>query len=321
MLVNTDGPAHRRLRRLVNPAFSPAAVDAARPMIQAAVDRLQDRAGASERLDVVSDYATPLPTFVICELLGIPAADRPSLRTWSDQAAKLLGATHGASPSEATAANEAVLHLERCFLRLIAGRRRRPGDDLLSLLIRGEEEGRMTAEELSAQCQMLLVGGHLTLIDQLSNAIYALLTHPEQLRRLRQDPALIGPAVEEALRYDPPLTFVHRVAAADLELGGARVSKGERVLLALAAASRDPGVFPDPDAFDIGRAGARHLSFGSGPHACAGGGLARLELEAALLTLFRRRPRLALDPGNTPRRRSGSLMFRGFQTLPVLTSL
>jgi cytochrome P450 len=320
MMVHTDGLAHRRLQRLVNPAFSPAAVDAARPMIEAAVDRLLDRIGASTRLDIVSDYAGLLPTFVICELLDIPAADRPSLRTWSDRAARLLGATHGASSSEASAANEAVLHLESYFLRLIAGRRRRPGDDLLSLLIRGEEEGRMTAEELSAQCQMLLVGGHLTLIDQLSNASYAFLTHPEQLGKLRRDPALIGPALEEVLRYDSPLTFVHRVAAADLELGGERISKGERVLLALAAANRDPEVFPDPDAFDIGRAGARHLSFGPGPHACAGGGLARLELEAALWTLFRRLPRLALDPEDPPRRRTGSLMFRGFQALPVLTS-
>jgi cytochrome P450 PksS len=320
MMVNADGPAHRRLRRLVNPAFTPAAVDAARPMIQAAVDRLVDRAGASARLDLVADYAEALPTFVICELLGIPAGDRPSLRTWSDTAAKLLGATRGASSAEASAANGAVLDLERYFLRLIAERRGRPGDDLLSLLIRGEAEGRMTAEELSAQCQMLLVGGHLTPIDQLANAAHALLTHPEQLRTLRLDPALIAPAIEEVLRYDPPLTFVHRVAAADPELGGARISKGERVLLALAAANRDPAAFPDPDAFDIGRAGARHLSFGSGPHACAGGGLARLELEVALLTLFRRLPRLALDPEDPPRRRPGALMFLGFQTLPVLTS-
>jgi cytochrome P450 len=265
MMVNRDGPAHHRLRRLVNPAFNPAAVDAARPMVQAAVDGLLDRAGGAPRLDVVADLAEPLPTQVICELLGVPGEDRRSLRTWSDRAATLLGATRGASPSEASAANAAVLDLERYFRRLIAARRRRPGDDLLSLLIRGEEDGRMTAEELSAQCQMLLVGGHLTLIDQLANAAHALLTHREQLRKLRHDPALVGPALEEVLRYDPPLTFVHRVAAADLELGGAWIAKGERVLLALAAANRDPEMFPNPDAFDSGRAGVRHLSFGSGP--------------------------------------------------------
>jgi cytochrome P450 len=320
MMVNRDGAGHHRLRRLINPGFAPAVIDTARPMIQSAVDRLLDRAEGRDRLDVVADYAEPLPTSVICELLRIPAEDRPALRTWSDNAARLLGATHGASGSTARTANDAVIHLERYFVRLIEERRRRPGDDLLSLLIRGEEEGRMTPEELSSQCQMLLVGGHLTLIDQLCNAVHAFLTHPEQLRRLRLDPSLIGSAIEEILRYDPPVTSVHRVAATDFELGGAPIRKGDRVLLCLAAANRDPEAFADLDAFDIGRAGNRHLSFGSGPHACAGGGLARTELEIALLTLFRRLPRLALDPEDPPRRRTGSLMFRGFDSLPVLTS-
>jgi cytochrome P450 len=178
----------------------------------------------------------------------------------------------------------------------------------------------MTAAELSAQCQMLLIGGHLTLIDQLCNAVHALLVHSGQLERLRSDPALIGSAIEEALRYDPSVSFVHRVAAADLELGGVAIREGDRVLLCLAAANRDPEAFADPDAFDIGRAGARHLSFGAGPHACAGSGLARLELEVALPSLLRRLPRLALDPHDPPRRRPGSPMFRGFQALPVLTS-
>jgi cytochrome P450 len=320
MMVNMDGPAHHRLRRLVSPAFTPAAIDAARPMIQSAVDRLLDRAAGLDRLDVVADYAEPLPTLVICELLGIPAEDRPTLRSWSDNAAKLMGATHGASGSTARTANDTVVNLERYFLRLIEDRRRRPGDDLLSLLIRGEEDGRMTSEELSSQCQMLLVGGHLTLIDQLCNAVHAFLIHPGQLRRLRLDPSLIGSAIEEVLRHDPPLTFVHRVAAADFELGGAAIRKGDRVLLCLAAANRDPEAFADPDAFDIGRAGNRHLSLGAGPHACAGGGLARAELEIALSTLIRRLPGLALDPEDPPRRRPGSPMFRGFHSLPVLTS-
>jgi cytochrome P450 PksS len=319
MMVNMDGPAHHRLRRLITPAFSPSAIDLARPMIQAAVERLADHVGALRRFDVVADYAAPLPTLVICELLGIPAADRQSLRRWSDEAARLLGATHGASQSTAYAANDAVIHLENYFLRLIAERRSQPGQDLLSLLIRGEKKGLITPEELSSQCQMLLVGGHLTLIDQLSNAVHALLRHPAQLQKLRHEPALIGPAIEEVLRYDPPVTFVHRVASAELEISGALIARGERVLLCLAAANRDPAGFPDPDAFDIERTGTRHLSFGSGPHACLGAGLARMELEIALATLFRRLPRLSVDPRNPPRRRD-SLMFRGFDSLPLLIS-
>jgi cytochrome P450 PksS len=166
---------------------------------------------------------------------------------------------------------------------------------------------------------MLLVGGHLTRIAQLANAVNALLGHPEQVQKLRSDPSLIGSAVDEVLRYDPPVTFVHRIAAIDLELGGVPIGRGQRILLCLEAADRDPAEFPDPDAFDITRTGSRHLSFGSGPHACAGTGLARLELEIALFALFRLLPHLAIDPENPPRRRRDSLMFRGFQTLPVLT--
>jgi cytochrome P450 len=320
MMVHMDGPAHHRLRRLVNPALTLAKIDVVRPMIQAAVDRLLDRVEGRDRLDVVADYAEPLPTFVICELLGIPADDRPSLRAWSDGAAKLLGATHGASGFTARMANDAVLHLERYFLRLIKERRKRPGDDLLSLLIRGKEEGRMTPEELSSQCQMLLVGGHLTLIDQLCNAVHTLLIHPGQLEELRSDSSLVGSAIEEVLRYDPPVSFVHRVAAENLELDGVEIRKGDRLLLCLAAANRDPEAFADPDVFDIGRAGNRHLSFGAGPHACAGGGLARTEPEISLLALFRRLPRLALDPEDPRRRRSSSSMFRGFGSMPVRTS-
>jgi cytochrome P450 PksS len=320
MMVNSDGPGHLRLRRLINPGFAPLVVNAARPMIQGAVDRLLDRAEASQGFDVVADFAAPLPTLVICELLGIPEPDLLALRTWSDCAAKLLGATHGASAAEVRTANDAVVNLERYFVGLIETRRRRLGDDLLSLLIRGEGNGLMTPEELSAQCQMLLVGGHLTLIDQLANAVHALITHPDQLQELRREPALIASAIEEALRYDPPLSFVHRVAAEDLELGGAQIRRTERVLLALAAANRDPEAFPDPDRFDIRRDGNRHLSFGSGPHACAGAGLARIELEIALLSLFGRLPLLAIDPEKPPRRRCESLMFRGFHDLPVITS-
>ena len=261
-----------------------------------------------------------MPTLVICELLGIPAEDRLALRTWSDDASKLFGASPGLSPAIARAANDAAVRLERYFLGLIEERLRRPGDDLLSLLLRVREEMRMTAEDVSGQCQMLLVGGHLTMIDQLSNAVHDLLRHPEQLRSFRDDPSRVGGAIEEVLRHDPPVSFVHRVAAEGLEIGGKRVRAGDRVLLGLAAANRDPEVFPDPDTFDIGRAVNRHLSFGSGAHACMGGGLARRELEIALVTLFRRLPRLGLDPESPPRRRREPWMLRGFHCLPVAAS-
>jgi cytochrome P450 PksS len=199
-------------------------------------------------------------------------------------------------------------------------RGRRPGDDLISVLVASREEGRLTAAEVSAQCQLLFSAGHQTVIYQLCNAVHAFLSHLGQLRRLQADPSLIGPAVEESFRYDPAVAFLPKVAAADLEIGGRPISEGQVVLLGIAAANRDPEVFPDPDRCDVGRAARPHVSFGTGAHACLGMGLARLELEVALLTLFRQFPCLRLDPADPPRRRCETLMFRGFELLPVVAS-
>jgi cytochrome P450 PksS len=320
MMINKEGPEHLRLRRLVQHGFAPSRLNAARPLIQKAVDGLLDRATASGRLDVVADYAGPLPTLVICELMGIPAGDGSLLRQWSEAKGKFRGLSRGDVDAVARAANDATVNLESYFLGLVEERRRRPGDDLLSVLSAGHEEGRLTAAEVSAQCQLLFSAGHQTLIDMLCNAVHAFLRHPGQLRALRDGPYLIGPAVEEVLRFDPSVAFMHRVAAADLEVGGRGIRSGQLVLLGIAAANRDPDVFADPDRLDIRRAAKPHVSFASGAHACLGMGLARLELEVALLTLFRRFPDLRLDPGDLPRRRCETLIFRGFATLPTVTS-
>jgi cytochrome P450 len=320
MMINKEGPEHLRLRRLVQYVFAPDRLHAARPRIQKVVDGLLDRAGASRRLDVRADYAEPLPTLVICELMGVSAEDGPALRHWSEAKGRFRGRSHGNIDAVARAANDATLNLERYFLALAEERLRRPGDDLVSVLAAGHEEGRLTAAEVSAQCQLLFSAGHQTMIDLLCNAVHALLSHPGQLRGLRDDPSLVGPAVEEVLRYDPPVSFLHRVAAADLEVGGRAIRQGQVALLGVAAANRDPAVFADADRFDIRRAGKPHVAFATGAHACLGMGLARLELEVALLTLFRRFPYLRLDPGNPPRRRCDMLFFRGFDRFPTLTS-
>jgi cytochrome P450 PksS len=319
MMINKDGPEHLRLRRLAQHGFTPGRLAAARPRIQKVVDGLLRPAHASGRLDVVTEFAEPLPTLVICELMGIPAEDGPLLRRWSEAKGRFRGLGL-ADLVAAGAANVAAVNLERYFLRLVEERRRRPGDDLLSVLAAGHEEGRLSDAELVAQCQLLFSAGHQTLIDQLANAVHALLCHPGQLRSLLADPALVGPAVEEALRYDPPVLFVPRVAAADVEVGGRRVWAGEVVLLGLGAANRDPEVFAAPDRFDVGRAARTHLAFASGAHACLGMGLARLELEVAVGTLFARYPYLRLDPANLARRRCETLTFRGFHVLPTRTA-
>jgi cytochrome P450 PksS len=319
MVINKEGAEHLRLRRLVQHGFSPARLHAARPLIEKAVDELLDRVGDWGRLDIVADYAEPLPTLVICALMGIPAEDGPTLRQWSEAKGKFRGLSRG-ELAVAREANDAAVHFERYFLGLVEERRRRPGDDLVSVLVAGHEEGRLTGAEVSAQCQLLFSAGHQTLIYQLCNAVHALLSHPEQLGRLRGHPALLGPAVEEALRYDPSVAFLHKVAAADLEVGGQVIRQGHSVLLGIAAANRDPEVFADPDRFDVRRVARPHVAFATGPHACLGMGLARLELEVALVALLERFPHLRLDPGHPPRRHLQTLVFRGFEALPVVTS-
>jgi cytochrome P450 PksS len=320
MMINKEGAEHLRLRRLVQHGFTPAQINAARPMIQKVVDGILDRAGGSGGLDIVTEYAEPLPTLVICELMGIPAEDGDTLRRWAEANGKFRGLSRGDVEAAAREANEATVQTERYFLDLVEQRRRRPGDDLVSVLVAGHEEGRLSAAEVSAQCRLLFGAGHQTLIDQVCNGVHAFLSHPEQLRLLQADPALIGRAVEEVLRYEPSVAFQHKVAAVDLEIGGQVIREGEAVLLGIAAANRDPEVFADPDRFDIRRVARPHLSFATGPHACLGMGLARVELEVALPTLFRRFGSLCLDPEGAPRRHRATLFFRGFDALPVVTS-
>jgi cytochrome P450 len=320
MMVNKEGAEHLRLRRLVQHAFAPARLAAARRHIEAAVDGLLDRAATSGLWDIAADYAEALPTLVICALMGIPAEDGPTLRTWSEAKGKFRGLSHGDVVAAARAANDATVNFERYMLDLLKERRRRPGDDLISVLAAAHDEGRLTDAEVSAQCSLIFSAGQQTLIDQLCNAVHAFLSHPEQLQTLLAEPFRIDQAVEEVLRYEPSVAFMNRAAAADLELGGRAIRKGESVLLGIAAANCDPAVFAAPDCFDIGRASKPHIAFASGAHTCLGMGLARLELEVALLTLFQRFPYLRFNPDRPPRRRWETLFFRGFATLPVVTA-
>jgi cytochrome P450 PksS len=268
-------------------------------------------------MDVVAEVAQPFPAIIIAELFGIPEADRPRFQTWADAMAKFFGAALGNPEENARAANDGAVQLEQYFLELLRKRGNKPGTDLMGLFIAGQNEGRLTPEEVCHQCILLLNAGHVTTIDQLANAVYALLTHPDQCKRLRAEPALAKSAVEEVLRFDPAVPLIHRIALEDLEIRGKVIRKGQVVYLGIAAANRDPAVFRDPDRFDIGRPNNRHLAFAEGPHICLGAGLARRELEIGLATLSRRMPRLRLDEERPPRRRCESLVFKGFHTLPV----
>ncbi len=311
-----DGAEHHRLRVLGNRGFTPSVMERARPMVEGVVNDLLDKVQAKGQMDAIADFAQPLPAVAIAELFGIPASDRDLFQTWSDDVAKFFGGTHGDPATDGRAANDGMLALEDYFLRLIEKRRPAPGHDLVSLLLAGQAEGKLSAEEVSAQCILILIAGHVTTIDQMGNALSAFLQHPEQWKKLRDDPTRIATAVEEAIRYDPAAPFTHRIAIKETRIGDKTIKPGDVVYVGLAAGNRDPAAFPNPDTFDIARSPNEHLSFAVGPHVCLGAGLARRELAIGIAALAKRMPNLrpAAEP---PRRRCESLVFRGFHTLPV----
>jgi cytochrome P450 len=301
-----DPPDHTRLRRLVSKAFTPRTVERLRPRVQALVDELLDAVVPTGSIELVEDLAYPLPVQVISELLGVPPEDHERFKGWSRDLARGLDPDFILPPEVLERRKEAIDAFSAYFLELIAERRRVPQDDLLSALVAAEDEGdRLTEQELLSTCTLLLVAGHETTVNLIANGTLALLRHPDQLQRLRQEPSLARSAVEELLRYDPPVQMTGRVA----------LEKGAFALLLLASANRDPAAFPEPDRLDLGRIDNHHLSFGFGTHFCLGAPLARLEGEVVLTTLVRRCPDLALAT-DTPRYKE-NLILRGLEALPL----
>jgi cytochrome P450 len=315
-MLDRDPPDHTRLRGLVSRAFTPRVVEGLRPRIQAIVDGLLDRAQPTGSMDLIEEFAYPLPVGVICEMLGVPVEDHERFKGWSLDLARGLDAIMLPADSEVGRRSVTARHgLSDYFRELIAQRRTAPRDDLLSALIAAEEAGdRLSEQELLATCILLLVAGHETTVNLIGNGSLALLRHPDQLRRLREDPGLIGSAVEELLRYDGPVQRTARIPSENVTIGGRTIAKGEMVMPFIGAADRDPAQFPDPDRLDLGRADNRHLAFGWGIHFCLGAPLARLEGQIALNTLVHRWPRLALATTDPPEYRQ-SLTLRGLKTL------
>jgi cytochrome P450 len=283
--LSMDPPDHTRLRRLVSKAFTPRMVAQLAPRIQNVTDELLSAAAGPHpgELELVSQLAYPLPVRIICELLGVPAGDHPRFAGWSARLAHSLQPQFVAPEDGAADASAAREEFTAYFRELIAGRRADPGDDLLTELIRAEDEGsRLTEAELISTAILLLVAGHETTVGLISNAVLALLRHPDQLAALRADPGLAAGAVEETLRYDPPVQLTARVARGTIPIGDLEAADGALILVLLAATGRDPGAFADPDRFDITRATPGHLAFAAGPHFCLGAPLARLEAATAL---------------------------------------
>jgi len=313
-LLALDGVDHRRLRRLVTKAFTPRIVEGLRPRIQEIADELIDRAAPRGEMDLVDDYAFPLPITVIAELLGIPAADQGRFRAWSN------AFVSPALTDEAKA--QFVVHVEEflAYLHdLFARRRAEPLGDLVSALVQAEEQGdALSEDELSSMVVLLVIAGHETTVSLIANAVLVLLTHPDELRRVRDDPALLPNAIEELLRYESPVErSLTRWAATDVELGGHSIRRGELVIAVLGAANRDPARFAAADELDLGRSDVKHVGFGRGSHYCLGAPLARIEAEIALRTLFDRLPtlRLAVVPEELARRPVP--LFRSLVSLPV----
>ncbi|SRR6266545_2161453 len=312
-----DPPDHTRLRGLVSQAFTPRVIERMRSHIQEIVDRLLDRVQNAKAMDVIEDLAYPLPVTVICEMLGVPTEAHAGIRQWSADIARSLDAI-GMPSDEGVVkrgrlARQAMLDY---FRGIIPERRQNPRDDLLSLLIAAEEQGdKLTEGELLITCNLLFVAGHETTVNLIGNGLFALLNHPDELDKLRENPTLIPSAVEELLRYDSPVQRTARITSTDVELDGRKIAKGSMVIAAIGAANRDPAHFPDPDRLDITRRDNRHIAFGFGIHFCLGAPLARLEGQIAIGTLLRRMPWLKLATSAPEWRESSTL--RGLKTLPV----
>ena len=317
-MLNRDGDDHRRLRRLVSKAFTPKMVEQLRPRIQEIADDLIDRVAADGAMELVSEFAFPLPITVIAELLGVPVADREQFREWSDAMVRPVLAAE-----DMERANVLLGAFVEYLLALFAARRQDPGEDLVSALVAVEDGGdTLSEEELCSMVALLIVAGHETTVSLIGNAVLALLTHPDQRAAVEQDPTLVPRAVEELIRYDGPVErTLNRWAAADVELGGQTIRRGESVIVILGAADHDPERFDDPAALDVtAERGARHLGFGRGSHFCLGAPLARLEAEIALETLLRRLPGLRLAVPQDELRWRPVPLFRSLAALPVAWS-
>ena len=315
--VYRDPPDHTRLRALLNKAFTPRTVEAMRPRIQHVVDELLDRVAGRGCMDFIADFAFPLPATVIGAMLGVPSVDLPRLKGWSDQIASYIGGAQRGDDNIQNA-SRGLASVVEYFRALIRRRDASPQDDLVSLMLAAEDRGDMLSEEeVVSNCVLLLFAGHETTTDLLGNGLFHLLRRRRHVP-LRNDPSRIPGAIEEILRYDPPVAGKIKVAAEDVELRGRRIAKDDLVAIMIASANRDPRQFDDPDELVIDRECARHLAFGQGIHFCLGAALARLETHIAFATLFRRFGTLRLA-AETPSWKP-QIFFRGLSALPVTFS-
>jgi cytochrome P450 len=317
-LLFLNPPDHTRIRGLVSKAFTPRLLEGMRPHIQEIADELLDTIEPAGRMELIHDFAYPLPAIVIAELLGVPPEDRARFIQWSSDFGSFLDGAN-LTLEGALQAIQGVSDFMDYFRRLIEERGATPRDDLLQGMINAREQNAALSEdELLSNLVLLLAAGHGTTTHLIGNGLYALMRYPDELRALVEDPGLITTAIPELLRYDSPVQLTGRRAAADLEIGGQRIEAGQHTTIVVGAANRDPAQFPEPDRLDVRRPESRIMSFGQGIHFCLGAPLARIEASIALNALLARLPHPRLDPAAEPPKREGGVVFRGFRELHVV---
>lgn len=318
-ILEMEPPDHTRLRRLISTAFARGHVERLRPWVEELagqlVDGMLEESAGSTPVDLFTGMAEQLPVAVIAELLGVPEADRALLRPWSNAIVKMY--EYGRTTEVEDAAERAAAEFVEYLRGLAEERRVTPGDDLLTHLVtaRDSDGDRLTEDELVTTCVLLLNAGHEATVNVTGNGLLALLQHPDELTRLRADPALLPTAIEELMRFDSPLQLFERTATADVELGGVTVQRGQKIAALLGSGNHDPAVFDGPDRLDVGRTDNPHISFGAGVHFCIGAPLARVELQASFSALLDRTSSIELPAA--PRRRP-EFVIRGLAELPIV---
>jgi cytochrome P450 len=315
-----DPPDHTRIRALMTQGFSARRVEAMRARIQVIADGLIDRVERRGQMDIVQDFALPLPTAIISELLGIPEEDRPRFIENFRITSRLVEPVP-MNREELDRANHQIVFLEEHFRGLFELRRCEPQDDLITSLVQAESSGgQVSDQEIVANIILLFAAGYETTVNLIGNSLLSLHRYPPELMRLTSTPALLPNAVDELLRYESPVQFTGRQVLEDLEFGGKCMQKDDYVIACVGAANRDPAVFEDPDRLDLGRRNIRHLSFGGGMHFCLGAQLARIEAEIAIGTILRRLPNLRIEGAQYPKWRP-TFVWRGLQSLQATWSV
>jgi pimeloyl-[acyl-carrier protein] synthase len=315
-LLNLDPPDHTRLRGLVNQVFTPKKVKDLEPGILSIIESLLERPKENRQMDFIAEFALPLPIFVIAEMLGVPAGDRGEFHTWTNAIITSIDAVNQSEESQKQG-QEAGLKLLEYISGLIKERRQHPREDLISDLVQVRDGGdRMSESELIGMCQLLLIAGHETTVNLLGNGLYSLLSHPSQFELLKDQPELMGSAIEEMLRFETPVQRgTSRFTKEPMAYAGETIPAGSQVSGVIGSANRDPQQFPDPDRFDITRSPNRHLAFGRGIHFCLGAPLARTEARLAFKRLLEEFPLMELMEERP--NWNGNSWMRGLRTLPI----